>query len=147
MPFNRVLLAIKAEADHTGCIYLVVSDSIDNRPLAVYGGPKEASFTWHILDDGSLSLSELITDENDAQTRGSYGDNMTDVSNTNMNYTTDGNITVINGSYSSTLAKANAEKEAEIWKTLSTLLSATNLSSEDNITINETPEGTGFWSR
>ena len=85
--------------------------------------------------------------ENDAQTRGSYGDDMTDVSNTNMNYTTDGNITVINGSYSSTLAKANAEKEAEIRKTLSTLLSATNLSSEDNITINETPEGTGFWSR
>ena len=152
-PFSSVLLAVKFEADHAGCIYLAVFNDTSDEPLAVYGGPEEAGFTWHLLADGSLLLNDPLTGESAAVTRGnvgsgSYGNGMTDVSNTSMNYT-DGSMTVTNGNQSNTLAKADAEKEGEIVKILSTRLPAanTNLSNEDAININNTPVGTGFWSR
>ena len=150
-PFNRVLLAIKAEADHTGCIYLAVFNDTGRQPLAVYGGPKEAGFTWRMLDDGRLELSELITSDSTAQSRGadasgSYAEGMTDVANTSVNYS-DGNMTVTNGSDSRKLAKADDAKRAEIVKLLFTLSPATNLTSEDSIKINVNPVDSGFWGR
>lgn len=149
-PFSSVLLAVKFETDHTGCIYLAVFNDTSEL-LAVYGGPREAGFTWCVLSDGRLLLSDLITDESDALTRsgdggGSYGDDMTDVSNTSMSYTDDG-MTVTNGSSSNKLAKADAEKEAEIVEMLSKLLTNTNLSNVDDINISDTDAGTGFWGR
>lgn len=151
VPFSSVLLAVKFATDHTGCIYLAVFDDMSDGPLAVYGGPKEAGFTWKLLADGSLLLSDPDTGESELLTRGndgsgSYGNGMTDVSNTSMNYT-DGSMTVTNDNYSNKLAKADAEKEAEIVKRLSTLSPATNLSSEDSIKINVNPVDSGFWGR
>ena len=125
VPFSRVLLAVKANADHTGCIYLGVFDAINNEPLAVYGGPEDGGFTWRLLSDGRLLLSDPATGESWALTRSaddndSYGDNMTDASNTNMTYT-DGSMMVSNGGYTGTLEKASAEQAANIEETLSTL--------------------------
>ena len=125
VPFSRVLLAVKADADHTGCIYLGVYDDISNDPLAVYGGPEDAGFKWRLLEDGRILLSDPVTGESYALARtradgGSYGDGMTDVKNTSLTYT-DGSVTVNNGDYSGTLEKADAEKAADIAESLSTL--------------------------
>ena len=125
VPFNRVMLAVKADADHTGCIYLGVFDDEGNVPRAVYGGPKDAGFTWHLLADGSLLLGDPVTGESYAlaRTRGdgnSYGEGMTDVASTKVTYA-DGSMTVTNASYSGELVKADTEKAVDIEETLSTL--------------------------
>ena len=118
-PFSRVLLAIKADADHTGCIYLGVFDDKSDFPLAVYGGPEVSGFKWRLMEDGSVELSDLASDEGTVPTRGddesgsSYGNDMTNVSSTNVTYA-DGAMTVTNGSYSGTLQKADADKQADI---------------------------------
>ena len=123
VPFSTVLLAIKVDADHTGCIYLGVFDDAHSAPLAVYGGPEEAGFKWQLLKDGSVELSDPASGEStvitkaDSGSGSNYGNDMTNVSNTNVTYT-DGNMTVTNGSYSGTLTKADAEKGAKVseWK-------------------------------
>lgn len=125
VPFSRVLLAVKADADHTGCIYLAAFDDASDKPLAVYGGPEDAGFKWHLLDNGRILLSDPVTGESYALARtradgGSYGNDMTNVKNTSLAYT-DGSVTVNNGSYSGTLAKADANKAADIAESLSTL--------------------------
>ena len=129
VPFSRVLLAVKANANHTGCIYLGVFDATSNDPLAVYGGPEDAGFTWRLLPNGNVLLGDPVTGETYemARTRGddgsgdeSYGDGMTDVSKTSLTYT-DGSVTVSNGSYNGKLGKADAEQAAGIEETLSTL--------------------------
>lgn len=125
VPFSRVLLAVKANADHTGCIYLGVFDNKSNEPLAVYGGPQDAGFKWRLRTDGSILLSDPVTGESYALSRGadgnsSYGNDMTDVSSANLTYA-DGSVTVTNGDYSGKLAKADSEKAADIEETLSTL--------------------------
>ena len=127
VPFSRVLLAMDVKADHTGCIYLGVFDSTnDDDPLAVYGGPEDAGFTWSLLPDGSVLLVDSSTGENMALTRGgndansSYGDGMTDVSSMKVNYS-DGNMEVVNDSYSGGLSKADEKDKADIEKKLSTL--------------------------
>ena len=108
VPFSRVLLAVVANADHTGCIYLGVFD--DKRRLQA---------------DGTLLLGDPATGKTYALARtrgadgGSYGEGATDVSNTSLTYT-GGSVTMTNGSYSGTLAKADAETAANITKTLST---------------------------
>lgn len=116
--FSSVLLAVKANADHTGCIYLGVFNAMSDKPVAVYGGPKNAGFKWRLLENGSLLLSNPETGENYALSRRadsteSYGDSMTDVSNTSMSYT-GGSVKVTNGDYSGTLAKLDASKGADI---------------------------------
>ena len=60
---------------------------------------------------------------------------------------TNGSVTVTNGNYSGTLTKADTGKEGEINEQFSALFSAiaTNLSSEDNIRIKDTPGNT--WGR
>ena len=148
VPFSRVLLVVKADADHTGCIYLGLFDDTGDKPLAVYGGPEEAGFTWQLLQNGNLKLAERVTDESRAQTRssGNFGSEMTDVSSTNMSYNAN-RVTMSNGDYSGTLAKADASQESDIWKKLSMpqLTAETNLSSEDDVKISDTPQNT--WGR
>ena len=109
VPFSRVLLAVRADADHTGCIYLGVFDDKSDHPLAVYGGHKNAGFTWHLLEDGSLQLTES------SAVKSTYGNDMTDVSGTSASYT-GGSVTVTNSNYSSTLQKADAGKQEDIEK-------------------------------
>lgn len=122
-PFTRALLAVEADEDHTGCIYLGVFNDESDEPLAIYGGREDAGFNWKVLENGRIVLSDPITEESyelarvsPALTRadgGNYGNNMTNVSGTNMNYS-NGSITVNNGTYSGTLNKADANTAAEI---------------------------------
>ena len=127
VPFSRVLLAVKANADHTGCLYLGVFDGTGDEPLAVYGGPEEAGFTWKLLANGNVALTDPATGESISVTRtrsddtdGSYGSGMTDVASTNIALA-DGSMTVTNGDYSGTLTKADDETQAELEETLATL--------------------------
>ena len=126
VPFTSVVMAVRADDDNTGCIYLGVFDGKSEEPLAVYGGPEDAGFTWSLLPDGSVLLVDSSTGENMALTRGgndansSYGDGMTDVSSMKVNYS-DGNMEVVNGSYSGGLSKADEKDKADIEKKLSTL--------------------------
>ena len=124
VPFTRVLLAIVADADHTGCIYLGVFDDSSDEPVAVYGGPDDAGFTWRLLEDGRVLLGDPVTGETYALVRsmtraltradsGSYGEGMTDVSSTSVTYA-DNSVTVTNDNYSGTLEKADTEKSAAI---------------------------------
>ena len=150
IPFSRVLLAVIANADHTGCIYLGVFNDTSDEPLAIYGGPKDAPFTWHLLADGNIQLGDPVTGETYmlARTRAaggsSYGDNMTDVSKTSMTYT-NGSVTVTNDDYSGTLVKADAETAADIEEKLQTGNVNTNLPGSDALNIDHTP-GSG-WGR
>lgn len=150
VPFDRVLLAVVADADHTGCIYLGAYDSKRSVLVAVYGGPEDAGFRWKLTGEGDIVLSDPAGGESTVLTRAdgssSYGNDMTNVSGTNMTYT-DGSVTVSNGSYSGTLSKADAGKEGEITEQFSALFSAilTNLASEDNLKIKEIPGNT--WGR
>ena len=116
VPFSRVLLAVRADADHTGCIYLGVFDDNSDKPLVVYGGPVDAGFTWKLLSDGSLVLSDPTSGESLLMTRAdgeNYGDTITDVSGTSMIYTADG-LTMNNVSYSGTLTKADVDEQTDI---------------------------------
>ena len=121
VPFDRVLLAIQANADHTGCIYLGVFDDTHKEPLEVYGGSEDAGFRWQLLKDGNVQLSDPKSGERTVLTRGdsgsSYGDDMTNVSGTNMTYT-GGNVTLTNDIYSGILIRADVEEAAEILKRL-----------------------------
>ena len=124
VPFTRAMLVVQADEDHTGCIYLGVFDDKSDEPIAIYGGPKDAGFTWKVLSDGRIQLGDPETGETldlaPALTRGSsYGSNMTNTSNTNMSYS-NGSVTVTNGDQSNTLNKANAEQTATIEQKLST---------------------------
>jgi len=139
VPFSRVLLAVDVEADHRGCIYLGVFDDSSDEPLAVYGGPDEAGFNWRLLADGSVQLSDPATGESAVLTRADGGSNyvrdMTSVANTSVTLA-DGSVKVTNGSYSGTLAKADAQKKAEIEKKLAAAISYEWLA-------NATPEDIG----
>ncbi len=133
VPFTRVLMAVLVDADHKGCIYLGAFNDDSDEPVAVYGGPVDAGFKWQLLADGRVLLSDPVTGESYALARtrgdgGSYGTDMTNVANTKVGYT-DGSMTVTNGNYSGTLAKADAEKEAEIKEKLQGLI--TNVDSGD----------------
>ena len=147
VPFTRVLLAIVADADHTGCIYLGVFDDTDDLPLAVYGGPEDAGFRWQLLSDGRLLLSDPTTGETTELTRSgdSYADNMTDVSAANMTYAAN-HVTMTNENYSGTLAKADASQESDIWKKLSMPPSVININLNDEvINISDSPQNA--WGR
>ena len=96
-------------------------------------------------------LSDPVTGESTVLTRAdgsgsNYGNDMTNVSGINMTYT-DGSVTVTNGIYSGTLAKADAGKEGDIKEQFSALFSAiaTNLASGDNLKIKGIPGNT--WGR
>lgn len=115
-PFTRALLAVKADADHTGCIYLGVFDGNGDEPVAVYGGPEDAGFTWKLLDDGKVLLGDPVTGEAYLLTRadgGSYGSQATDVASTQLICASD-KLTMTNVGYAGTLAKADTEQAAAI---------------------------------
>ena len=115
-PFTRALLAVKADADHTGCIYLGVFDGNGDEPVAVYGGPEDAGFTWKLLPDGRVQIANPATGETKALTRadgGSYGSQTTDVASTQLTCAPE-KLTMTNAGYSGTLVKANAEQAAAI---------------------------------
>ena len=115
-PFTRALLAVKADADHTGCIYLGVFDDSSDEPVAVYGGPEDAGFAWQLLDDGKVQLGDPVTGEAYLLTRadgGSYGSQATDVASTQLICASD-KLTMTNVGYAGTLAKADTERAAAI---------------------------------
>ena len=115
-PFTRALLAVKVDADHTGCIYLGVFDDSSDEPVAVYGGPEDAGFTWKLLDDGKVQLGDPVTGEAYLLTRadgGSYGSQATDVASTQLICASD-KLTMTNVGYAGTLAKADTEQAAAI---------------------------------
>ena len=147
VPFTRVLLAIVADADHTGCIYLGVFDDTDDLPLAVYGGPEDAGFMWQLLPNGDLQLSDPVSGETSVLTRSadSYANSLTNVSTANLTF--DNNqVTMTNGSYSGTLAKADASQESDIWKKLSMPPSVININLNDEvINISDSPQNA--WGR
>jgi hypothetical protein len=147
VPFTRVLLAIVADADHTGCIYLGVFDDTDDLPLAVYGGPEDAGFMWQLLPNGDLQLSDPVSGETSVLTRSadSYANSLTNVSTANLTF--DNNqVTMTNGSYSGTLAKADASQESDIWEKLSMPPFVININLNDEvINISDSPQNT--WGR
>ena len=128
VPFSRVLLAVQVDADHTGCIYLGAFNDTDYYPLAVYGGPQDAGFTWRLLADGSVLLGDPTTGESYALTRSggsAYGEGMTDVANTSVTFA-DNSMTLTNSSYSGELTKADAGKTTDIEQKLQALIIAVN---------------------
>lgn len=148
VPFDKVLLAVKADADHSGCIYLGLFDSKSDELVAVYGGPEEAGFKWELTSKGNIVLSDPVSGESTVLTKAdgsSYGDNMTNVPGTTMTLSNN-NLTLNNTSYSGTLTKADSGTEDEIKETLSMPFSAlkTNLT-DGELSIKGIPGNT--WAR
>lgn len=148
VPFDKVLLAVKADADHSGCIYLGLFDSKSDELVAVYGGPEEAGFKWELTSKGDIVLSDPVSGESTVLTKAdgsSYGDNMTNVPGTTMTLSNN-NLTLNNTSYSGTLTKADSGTEGEIKETLSMPFSTlkTNLT-DGELSIKGIPGNT--WAR
>lgn len=148
VPFDKVLLAVEADADHSGCIYLGLFDSKSDELVAVYGGPEEAGFKWELTSKGDIVLSDPVSGESTVLTKAdgsSYGDNMTNVPGTTMTLSNN-NLTLNNTSYSGTLTKADSGTEDEIKETLSMPFSAlkTNLT-DGELSIKGIPGNT--WAR
>ena len=106
-PFNRALIVVEANADHTGYVALAVFDDEFNEPLEIYGGPKDAPFTWQVTPEGRIILTDPNTGTSmmPSRTRGK-GNNgsFVDISQIEMNYTS-GNVTFSNASHKGSLTK------------------------------------------
>lgn len=113
VPFDRVLLFVGANEDHTGYLYLAAFDNNSDEAVAAY----ESGFTWALTKEGNIVLSDPVNDESTVLTRAdggsSYGDNMTNVSGTSLTYA-DGSVTLTNSSYSGTLNKADAQQQTDV---------------------------------
>ena len=124
-PFNRALIAVEAKADHTGYVALAVFDDEFNEPLEIYGGPKDAPFTWQVTDDGRIILTDPNTGTSisSARTRGN-GDhsNFVDIGQIEMNCGKE-SIAFSNASHKGTLTKAKSDNNGLIqdWMAKSTL--------------------------
>ena len=123
--FNRAMIAVEAKADHTGYIALAVFDDEFNEPLEIYGGPKDAPFTWQVTADGHVVLTDPNTGTtiSAARTRGD-GDhnNFVDIGQIEMNYAS-GGIAFSNASHKGSLSRAGSNKNGLIqdWMAKSTL--------------------------
>ena len=124
-PFNRALIAVEANADHTGYVALAVFDDAFNEPLEIYGGPKDAPFTWQVTADGKVILKDPATGETYAPSptrRASSHNDFVDISQIKM---TSGSSSVAfsNASHEGTLAKAESSNSEMIqeWMAKSTL--------------------------
>ena len=123
-PFNRALIVVETKADHTGYVALAVFDDEFNEPLEVYGGPKDAPFTWQVKADGAITLTNPNTGESltassrAAATHGSF----VDIGQINMN-SAQGSIAFSNASHNGSLAKAGSDQSGLIqdWMAKSTL--------------------------
>ena len=60
-PFNHALIVVETKGDHTGYVALAVFDDEFNEPLEVYGGPKDAPFTWQVTTEGHIILTNPNT--------------------------------------------------------------------------------------
>ena len=124
-PFNRALIAVEANADHTGYVALAVFDDAFNEPLEIYGGPKDAPFTWQVTAEGKVILKDPETGETYAPVRtrrASDPKGFVDISQIKM---TSGSSSVAfsNASHEGTLAKAEGSNSDMIqeWMAKSTL--------------------------
>ena len=124
-PFNRALIAVEANADHTGYVALAVFDDAFNEPLEIYGGPKDAPFTWQVTAEGKVILKDPATGETYAPSRtraASSHNDFVDISQIKM---TSGSSSVAfsNASHEGTLAKAEGSNSDMIqeWMAKSTL--------------------------
>ena len=128
-PFNRALIAVEAKADHTGYVALAVFDDEFNEPLEIYGGPKDAPFTWQVTAEGRVTLTDPNTGASVsyAPLRAQQGSatghsSFVDVSQIQMNYEP-GSLTFSNATHAGTLTKAASDKDGLIqdWMAKSTL--------------------------
>ena len=124
-PFNRALIVVETNADHTGYVALAVFDDEFNEPLEIYGGPKDAPFTWQVTPEGRIILTDPNTGTSmmPSRTRGK-GNNgsFVDISQIEMNYTS-GNVTFSNASHKGSLTKDKSGTNGLIqdWMAKSTL--------------------------
>ena len=124
-PFNRAMIAVEAKADHTGYIALAVFDDEFNEPLKIYGGPKNAPFTWQVTAEGKIILTDPNTGTSisSARTRseGNLG-NYVDIGQVNMNCA-HGQIAYSNASHQGSLVKTVSGNNGLIqdWMAKSTL--------------------------
>ena len=124
-PFNRALIVVEAKADHTGYVALAVFDDEFNEPLEIYGGPKDAPFTWQVTTDGHVILTDPNTGDSFKSSRtrseGNHHD-FVDIGNINMNCRS-GSVTFSNSSHEGQLTKAEGGQGDLIndWMAKSTL--------------------------
>ena len=124
-PFNHALIAVEAKADHTGYIALAVFDDEFNEPLEIYGGPKDAPFTWQVTADGHVILTDPNTGTSisSARTRSNGNQsNFVDIGQIEMNCSP-GRIAFSNASHQGSLGRAASNKSSLIqdWMAKSTL--------------------------
>ena len=124
-PFNHALIAVEAKADHTGYIALAVFDDEFNEPLEIYGGPKDAPFTWQVTADGHVILTDPNTGTSisSARTRGDGNHNdFVDIGQIDMNCAL-GQVTYSNASHKGSFSRARGNKNGMIqdWMAKSTL--------------------------
>lgn len=122
-PFNRALIAVEAKADHTGYIALAVFDDEFNEPLEIYGGPKDAPFTWQVTPEGQVILTDPNTSTTIRSTRSDDSQSdLVDIGQIQMNCA-QGGIAFSNASHKGSLAKAQSDKNGLIreWMAKSTL--------------------------
>ena len=124
-PFNRALIVVETKADHTGYVALAVFDDEFNEPLEIYGGPKDAPFTWQVTAEGRIILADPNTGSSimSARTRsdGNHSD-FVDIGQIEMN-SSQGRIAFSNASHEGSLTKAESGKNGLIqdWMAKSTL--------------------------
>ena len=124
-PFNRALVVVEAKADHTGYVALAVFDDEFNEPLEIYGGPKDAPFTWQVTAEGQVILTDPNTGTSisTARTRGDGSHNdFVDIGQIKMKSGM-GSIAFSNATYEGTLTKAGSNYNGMIqdWMAKSTL--------------------------
>ena len=124
-PFNRALIAVEAKEDHTGYVALAVFDDEFNEPLEIYGGPKDAPFTWQVTAEGHIILTDPNTGTSiaSASTRSDGNPNSyVDIGQIDMNCA-QGQVTFSNASHKGSLSKVENDKDDLIqgWMAKSTL--------------------------
>ena len=124
-PFNRALIVVEAKDDHTGYVALAVFDDVFNEPLEIYGGPKDAPFTWQVSANGQVILTDPNTGTSyaAARTRGDGGHNdFVDIGQIKMR-SGSGSIAFSNATHEGTLTKTVSNNSGMIqdWMAKSTL--------------------------
>ncbi|MBR6171435.1 MAG: hypothetical protein IKQ51_12170 [Bacteroidaceae bacterium] len=124
-PFNRALIVVEANADHTGYVALAVFDDEFNEPLKIYGGPTDAPFKWQVTAEGNVILTDPNTGSaiDQLSTRSDANhDNFVDINQINMNCAS-GKVDFANSSHEGSLSKAEKGKNGLIqeWMAKSTL--------------------------
>ena len=124
-PFNRALIVVEAKDDHTGYVALAVFDDVFNEPLEIYGGPKDAPFTWQVSANGQVILTDPNTGTSfsTARTRADGSLNgFVDIGQIKMR-SGSGSIAFSNATHNGTLTKAVSNNSGMIqnWMAKSTL--------------------------